>query len=50
MESGVGILSISPFMDINGFKSIFENNKAIVIEAYGQGNIPIENLEFVKIV
>ncbi len=38
---------VTPFLNPKSLISVFENSKAIIIEAYGAGNIPKKNIEFV---
>jgi L-asparaginase/Glu-tRNA(Gln) amidotransferase subunit D len=48
MEDKINILHISPCINIEVINLVIEKSKAVIIRAYGMGNIPSKDEEFLK--
>ena len=50
MSEDVSIINISPCINLKVVYSIFRNSKAVVINAYGMGNIPSDNQALLNLI
>ena len=41
MDNQISILVVHPFINAHFLEAVFESSKAIILEAYGAGNIPV---------
>ena len=48
MDEEISIINITPCLNIKGIESIVLTSKAIVIQAYGMGNIPSNNAQLLQ--
>jgi L-asparaginase len=50
MSQDISIVNITPCINLKVFSAIFSNSAAVVIQAYGMGNIPSSNLKLLEII
>ena len=43
MSQDIAMITIMPCMNIKVVESVLQNSKAVILEAYGMGNVPSEN-------
>ena len=50
MSSEISLINISPCLNIKVVETVMMNSQAVIIEAYGMGNIPSRNKDFINII
>lgn len=50
MSDNISLISISPCLNLKVVESILMNSDAIIIEAYGMGNIPSKNQKLMSLI
>ena len=50
MSGNISLISISPCLNLKVVESILMNSEAIIIEAYGMGNIPSNNAQLLNLI
>lgn len=50
MSDNISLISISPCLNLKVVESILMNSDAIIIEAYGMGNIPSKNHQLLSLI
>jgi len=43
MSDKISLISVSPCINLKVIESVLMNSEAVIIEAYGMGNIPSKN-------
>lgn len=50
LSEEISTINISPVMNLKVIESIFSNSKAVIISAYGMGNVPTNNTKLMKMI
>jgi L-asparaginase/Glu-tRNA(Gln) amidotransferase subunit D len=45
MDNNISLISVSPLLNLKIIENILLQSKAVIIQAYGMGNIPSKNKE-----
>jgi L-asparaginase/Glu-tRNA(Gln) amidotransferase subunit D len=49
MDNNISLISVSPLLNLSIIKNILIASKAVIIQAYGMGNIPSKNKELLNV-
>lgn len=49
MSTNISLISVSPCLNLKVVESILFNSEAVIIEAYGMGNIPSRNKDLLAL-
>ena len=50
MSDNISLISISPCLNLKVVESVLMNSEAIIIEAYGIGNVPSKNQKLLDMI
>lgn len=50
MDNNISLISISPLLNLRIIENILFQSKAVIIQAYGMGNIPSNNKELLELI
>ena len=50
MDNSISLISISPLLNLSIIETILFSSKAVIIQAYGMGNIPSKNKDLLEMI
>ena len=50
MDNSISLISVSPLLNLKIIEAILFSSKAVIIQAYGMGNIPSNNKELLDMI
>jgi len=50
MDNSISLISISPLLNLKIIETILFSSKAVIIQAYGMGNIPSKNKDLLEMI
>jgi L-asparaginase/Glu-tRNA(Gln) amidotransferase subunit D len=50
MDNSISLISVSPLLNLHIIENILFSSKAVIVQAYGMGNIPSNNKELLDLI